>query len=346
MRALVITGPAAFEIRDSLLPGRAVGETLVAPSFVGVCGTDQELLRGTMPYFRDGVAALPLQPGHEIAGIVVEADTDGPPVGARVVVDPVVGCGACAACDRGLPTQCAGRREIGVRLGAPGGAADAVAVPTANLHRVSDEVSLRDAVFVEPGVTALNGVLRLGSAAGKRALILGPGTVGLIAAQLLASDGAEVAIHDPAGTRASLAGELGLAAVGDPEPDAFDLVVEAMGAPDGVHLALRSVAPGGRIALLGVQPDALDALDINPLVLKDAQMFGVLNGPGLYDRMLERIAAGHVRPAALLQRVFPLDEAEAAFWTMAQRGRPRPKILLAVSGVDPLFPDLAEPDHS
>jgi threonine dehydrogenase-like Zn-dependent dehydrogenase len=306
---------------------------------VGVCGTDQELLAGTMPYLQEGVAEFPLRPGHEIAGLVLESDPDGPAPGARVVIDPVIGCGSCEACARQLATRCASRREIGVRLGAPGGAAEVVAVPTANLHVVPDAVPLRHAVLAEPGVTALNGVRRLGAVQGARALVIGPGTLGLVAAQLLAAEGGEVAIHDPAGTRSALAGELGIAAVRNLDADAFDVVVEAMGAPESIHLALRSVAPGGRIAVLGVQPDRLDGVDVNALVFKDAQMFGVLNGPGLFDEMLAYIASGAVRPSALLETVVPIAAAAKAFAAMSQRGRARPKILLAVSGADPLHAD-------
>lgn len=332
MKALIFTAPNECSVQDVDEPVRRPGETLVAPRFVGVCATDQEMLQGVMPYLAEGLARYPIQAAHEVSGVVVESDPDGPAPGTPVTIDPVVGCGHCAACARGVETHCPDRRELGLRLGMPGGAAELIAVPTRKLHLVPDGLSLRAAVFVEPGVTSYNGIKRFGDVAGKRALVLGPGTLGCIAAQLLAADGAAVDVHDPRGTRAELIEALGVRPVREIEADSYDLVLEAMGAASAVHDALRAVAAGGQIALTGVQPGTIDGADVNALVFKDATMFGVLNGPGLYDELLARMAAGDVTPEVLIEAEFPLERAAEAFEMMSRRGRTRPKIQLVVGG--------------
>jgi threonine dehydrogenase-like Zn-dependent dehydrogenase len=332
MKALIFTAPNECSVQEVPEPVRRPGETLVAPRFVGLCATDQEMLQGVMPYLADGLARYPVQAAHEVSGVVVESDADGPAPGTPVTIDPVVGCGRCAACLRGVETHCPDRLEMGLRLGMPGGAAELIAVPTRKLHPVPEGLSLRSAVFVEPGVTSYNGVKRFGDVSGKRALVLGPGTLGCIAAQLLAAGGASVAMHDPAGTRRGLIAELGAEAVPEIEPDSYDLVIEAMGAPSAIHDGLRAVAAGGQIALLGVQPGTVPDVDVNALVFKDATMFGVLNGPGLYDELLTRMAAGDVTPEVLLEADFPLERAPEAFELMARRGRTRPKIQLVLGG--------------
>jgi 2-desacetyl-2-hydroxyethyl bacteriochlorophyllide A dehydrogenase len=328
LRALHFVAPRTLELVEIEPPARSADDALVAPAYVGLCGTDLELLEGSMPYFGEGVARYPLQPGHEVCGVVVEGSSLA--AGTAVLIDPVAGCGSCPACATGFQTRCPDRRELGVRLGMPGGACELIAVPAANLHPLPPGVSPRDAVLAEPGVTALNAVERLGPVAGERALVVGAGTVGLIAAQLLASRGASVDVLVVEPPRAALVERLGARPVEAVEESAYTGVIEAAGAPEAVRGALAAVAPGGTVSVAGVQPGPIDALDVNPIVLKDATVRGVLNGPGLYGRMLDEIASGAVDAAALIEAEFPLEDAGAALAALQTTGRSTPKIVLQV----------------
>ena len=91
MRALRFTAPGAACAVELDPPARSATEALVSPRYAGLCGTDLELFTGVMPYFATGVASYPIQPGHEVAGTVVEGG-DLPP-GTEVMIDPVFGCG-------------------------------------------------------------------------------------------------------------------------------------------------------------------------------------------------------------------------------------------------------------
>jgi 2-desacetyl-2-hydroxyethyl bacteriochlorophyllide A dehydrogenase len=332
MKALRLTAPSVAHVEDVPVPVAGAGDVLVAPAYVGLCGTDLELLQGVMPYFAQGHARYPLQPGHEVAGVVHESEVGGWAPGDRVVVDPVVGCGACAACALGRETHCPDRRELGVRGGLAGGLADLVAVPARKLHRVPDEVPLREAVLVEPAVTVVNALRRVGVPDAGRALVIGAGTLGSIAAQLLVSGGAVVDVLVLFEEQAARVAEVGATSVLEPRADAYDVVVEAAGTPLAVQKALAAVAPGGRIALAGVLPSTVDDLDANAIVLKDVTVFGILNGPGLYDETLEAVRAGKLRPGMLIEREFGLDDAPAAFGELAGPRRGRPKLLVRVSG--------------
>jgi threonine dehydrogenase-like Zn-dependent dehydrogenase len=99
-----------------------------------------------------------------------------------------------------------------------------------------------------------------------------------------------------------------------------------------VRQALAAVSPGGRIALAGVLPSAADDVDVNAIVLKDVTVFGILNGPGLYDATLEALRDGKLRPGVLIEREFELDDAPAAFGELEGPRRGRPKLLVRVSG--------------
>ena len=101
MRAVAFERPGEVVVRELPEPVPGPGEALVAPRYVGLCGTDLELLDGTMPYFAEGLALYPLQPGHEVAGVVVKAPDGSLPPGTPAPLHPLVGCGTCAACRRG-----------------------------------------------------------------------------------------------------------------------------------------------------------------------------------------------------------------------------------------------------
>jgi len=115
--ALRFTGPRAASVVESEPPEPAPGEVLVAPRYVGLCGTDLELLTGVMPYFAAGQASYPIQPGHEVSGVVVES-------GTQVMIDPGTGCGACAACtgaaSEAVGASAGGACEYGARVAASG----------------------------------------------------------------------------------------------------------------------------------------------------------------------------------------------------------------------------------
>jgi 2-desacetyl-2-hydroxyethyl bacteriochlorophyllide A dehydrogenase len=332
MRALHFTAPKQAQVVDRARPVAAADEALVAPAYVGLCGTDAELFAGSMPYFKQGLADYPLQPGHEVSGVVVSSPAADQAPGQVVVVDPVIGCGICEACRSGPATRCPDRRELGVRRGMPGGAAELIAVPTTNLHPVPAGLDPRDAVLAEPGVTVLNAVLGFGAVAGRRAAVIGAGTLGLIAAQLLSSRGAEVEVLVARTERRPLVERLRLRPVQTAADCGYDLVVEAAGQPEAVRSALRAVAPGGQVALTGVPPEPVDGFDASELVLKDATLRGVLNGPGLYRQMLDELASGAVDAATLIDAEYGLEDGAAALAALRAPDRPAPKVVLRIGG--------------
>jgi 2-desacetyl-2-hydroxyethyl bacteriochlorophyllide A dehydrogenase len=328
VRALRFSAPGTASVVELDAPARAPAEALVAPRYVGLCGTDLELFTGVMPYFAAGVASYPIQPGHEVSGTVVEGGDL--PTGTEVMIDPVFGCGACPACAAGFATRCPDRRELGIRRGMPGGACELIAVPAANLHPVPEGASLREAILVEPGVTALNAVERVGDVAGERVAVIGAGTLGLLAAQLLVARGAQVDVVVVEPERAALVEQVGARPATSAPAERYAAVIEAAGTPASVHATLAAVAPGGRIAVIGGQPGLVDGVDVNALVLKDVSMCGVLNGPGLYGRMLDELAAGGFDASVLIDSEFELADAGAALERLQAPGRAAPKVVLRI----------------
>jgi threonine dehydrogenase-like Zn-dependent dehydrogenase len=339
--ALAFTAPHVFSLVTKPRPVPGPNETLVAPSFVGICATDIELLEATHPYFQHGLAVHPLQPGHEWSGTVIESPDPRFPPGSRVVGDPEVPCGRadCPFCGAGHTPWCPDRQETGCRGGLDGAAATAITIPTVALRAIPDGVSARDAVLAEPATTVLGGLFRVGDVRGRRALVIGAGTIGIIAAQVFQHAGAAVdlavrrvskARAIPGVTTVEVSGQ-GDAAVAS----RYEVVICAAGTPEAFGLSIAAVANGGVVALLGVPGERVDDVDVASILHKDATLHGVLNysgaGPGTIDRALALIAEGVIDPGPIIDSSYPLDRAGEAFTRAGDAGRDRPKVLVDVA---------------
>lgn len=325
-----ITGPGMAELRDVADPVPGPGEALLAPLYTGLCGTDLELFTGGMPYFASGHAVYPILPGHEAVATVVQYADDPTWVGARVVVDPVVGCGSCLACLGGPATRCPDRAEIGVRRGATGAAAELVVAPGRNLHRVPDGLDARDAVLTEPGVTALHALMRTRAFTVPDVLVIGAGTLGLIATALLVDADVDVSVAVGSSGRDKLVRSMGARPVNTDDQRRYAVAIETAGTESAVQRALSAVRAGGQIALAGVQAQPEQWFRPNELVLLDLTVHGIMNGPELYDDLLSRLAKLEPLSEAVVGRVYRLEDFEPAFAALATPTRDRPKVLLGV----------------
>jgi threonine dehydrogenase-like Zn-dependent dehydrogenase len=337
VRAVHITGPDRFEIIEKPPPQVPPGYVLAAPNYVGLCGTDLDLFDGTMPYLHQGFARYPLQPGHEWSGTLLQA-TETLAAGTRVILDPIIDCGRpdCQLCERGLQVRCIERREIGVRNGLDGALATVIAVPVRYLLPIPDTVSTRDATLVEPMVTTLEGIRRTAPQPGEEVLIVGAATLGLAGAMILTARGIRAHVLLRSSVRVATVeatGAIPWVAGTSAAVQEFDVVIEAAGTPAGVQAALAHVAPGGRVALLGV-PTSTVEVDAAAIAVRDVTIKGVLNGPGQYPHGLAAIASGEVRPELLIDRVYPFAEIEEALARSRERGRARPKVLVHVGGLE------------
>jgi threonine dehydrogenase-like Zn-dependent dehydrogenase len=305
MRAFVLTGPREGAVQEVPVPEAVPGEVVVDVERAGVCGTDVEFFTGEMAYLHQGHAAYPMRLGHEWAGTVsaVGAGVDPAWLGRRVMGDTMLGDRTCRRCRKGHQHTCENRQEVGIRGGRAGALAEKLAVPAWSLHALPDEVDAVLGALVEPGGNALRAARAAGVGPGDRALVLGPGTIGLLTAMFLRAAGAEVHVlglaeSEHVRTRETL-------------PDLpFDAVVDATDAADSPALALDLVEPAGRVVYIGLsgRPSTLDS---RALVLKDVTAVGVLSAsPGLADT-IAAYAAGTVDPRPLVGATVGLDRVGA-----------------------------------
>ena len=333
-RALVIEEPGTLTLveREGLVPGP--GEVVVRPSYCGVCGTDLELLRGQVDA---AFVRYPLTLGHEWSGTIeaVGAGVEGLAPGQRCVGEGIIPCGRCAPCRTGATNVCLVYDEIGFTR--EGAASDQLLLPARVVHLLADNVSLLDAALTEPGAVVLTGLLKARPAPGQRVLVVGDGTIGLLAAHLATLwSPAELAMAGRREEQRALARSVGATSfeLADPPVGAdYDLVVEATGVAEAIPVAVRAARRGGTVLLLGLPPSGstftlpADLLVNNDLTV--AASFG--STTAAWSSLVGLLNSGVVAPGKIVTHRYPLAEYEGAFAALAAPTGARGKILLEVT---------------
>jgi len=287
------------------------GQVALAVAAAGVCGTDLHIWLGEY----DSVP--PVTMGHEVCGTVAEVgeSVDGGWLGARVAVETFFStCGVCPYCRAGRLSVCAQRRSIGTHV--DGGFAPRLVLPARNLHRVPEALSDAAAALSEPLACVCNSLLDPPAVqAGDEVLVIGPGAIGLIAAQVARGCGGRVTVRgtERDGPRLALAGELGFeTSVTGAAPEA-DVVVECSGAGPGIADALRAARRRGRVVQMGLRGADVqvpyDLICFHELTVTA----GFASNPGSWRRAMALLEAGAVALEPLVSEVVPLRDWRRAF---------------------------------
>ncbi|MGV8897447.1 MAG: zinc-dependent alcohol dehydrogenase [Rhodoglobus sp.] len=294
------------------------GELLVEVERVGICGTDVELYTGEMAYIKQGFTTFPLRLGHEWTGRVVAAGSpeDSAWLGRRVTGDTMLGCGGCEYCQAGHHHVCPKRFEVGIRDGWSGALAERMLIPTRFAFHIPDSVSVTAAALVEPGGNSLRAVRAANIEPGNRVLLLGSGTIGLLAAQFALAEGADVHVGGVREGSLALARSLGvqhtwqLDDLANGHDDEFDAVIEATSNEGMPALAVRLTKPAGRVVYIGLSSTP-SLVDTRHIALKDITAVGILSAsPGLAGA-ISSFASGAVVPDSIVSEVVTLEEVPA-----------------------------------
>jgi L-iditol 2-dehydrogenase len=321
MHAIEFHGAERLELVERPDPSPGAGELLIAPTAVGICGTDREIFEGSLVYFREGWAKYPIVPGHEWVGEVVEvgAGVEGFAPGDQVTGETPLGCGRCARCRAGDYHLCALRTETGI-LNRDGAMASRMLFPGRAAHHANG-IPARAAALLEPATVALNGARR-GAVSRRRVLVVGAGTIGLLAAQCaVAEDAASVVVYEPREDRLALAATLGFAShPDDADEDAYDVVLLCAGGAPALAFALRTVRPGGTVVVLGLSGLPSVPVDMDSVVVRDLAVHGVLGSPHVWPDTIELVRSGRVRTEPLVSGVYALGSVAGALERLSEPG--------------------------
>lgn len=335
MRAVRILGPELLEV-DGVAPEPellAPTDAIVEVTKSAICGADLFPYHGHTPGFESGTI-----PGHEWTGVIREVGSEVRHLspGQRVVNSSMISDGQCAHCRAGRPMQCEDRALFGysgVYERLDGGQADLVRAPMADrsLWPIPDGVADDDAVFVADMLpTGLSAVRRGGVSIGDAVVVLGCGTVGLMAVMLAARTARVVVAVDSIDSRRELAADLG-AVVASPESAAqlvaeltdglgADVVIEAAGAAPALDSAFGLVRGRGTVSVVGAHFEPDYELDAGRMFEGELTLRFAMGDP-LNDRelLLSMIATGELSPGRLISHEFGLDEAPVAYQLFDRR---------------------------
>src|SRR5436190_16766025 len=184
MRTAVLQAPRRFEVTEQPTPRPGRGEAVVRVAGTAVCHTDLAIYTGRHPGVR-----YPVILGHEAAGVVEAVGPDTSiGVGARVVINPIIACGACDCCVRGDENLCRRAGLLGREL--PGSLAEHVALPERYLHPLPSEIGLEAATLIETLATVRHAQRRVRITPGDAVVVLGQGATGLFHTRLARLSGA------------------------------------------------------------------------------------------------------------------------------------------------------------
>jgi 2-desacetyl-2-hydroxyethyl bacteriochlorophyllide A dehydrogenase len=319
VKGAVLHGPRDLRVVSLPAPAPRAGEVVIRVGLAGLCGTDYRIWTGDRP------VAYPRVPGHELVGRVehVGEGVSHLRAGDRVAVEPNSSCGTCPLCREGNRNLCLARTAVGIDV--DGGFAEAVRVPARCCWPAPAGVADEDLVLTEPLAVVVRAVARGAVGAGECAAVVGAGTLGLLALQVLRGHGARVLVVSRSNRRFGLARELGAAAThaasdGPLEAAArtfsgregVDVVVETAGTAEAVTHALDLVRPGGRVVLTGL-PHEPTPVAFFSVVRREVSLIGSMIYQEEFPEAMRLVAAGAVRTRPLITHRFGLDAIGEAF---------------------------------
>jgi len=342
MKAVVLEGLGQMACRDIERPVIGKGEVLLRVRAASICGSD-------VSRFLKGHRFYPLVLGHEAAGEVVEVGQDVDPTvqGMRAAVIPLIPCMICVYCQHGLFSACENYSFLGSRRA--GGFAEFVSLPVANLMPLPAEVDFESSALIEPATVAWHAIKMGKFAPGQSVVVLGAGSVGLMAVQWLRILGARrILVSDLIEENLHAALELGahiainanhenvVSRIREETGGGADLALELAGSPYTLTQAIQAARPRGSVVLTGNQPkdatfpaELMETITRKELVISGTWMSYSTPFPGEEWRAaIAAMQSGQLHTHELISHRFPLSQGEWVFQSIAQRSLIYRKILL------------------
>ncbi len=333
MKVLAVSAPGSVALATINEPTAGAGEVEVAPLLSGMCGTDLELIDGSID---PAYVRYPLVLGHEWVGRLA-SDVEGvAKAGEHVVVEGLIPCEVCDECRSANSNRCTTYDEIGFTR--QGALAESIVVPQRLVHRLEETVDVADAALIEPMAVVWRALTRIPLRSSIRVAIVGDGTIALLCAYLVRLfEPATVVVVGRRNAQSGLAEAAGADEFLTVTPNrSFDLVIEAAGNASSVMSALSLAARGGMVILLGL-PVHGTKIEVAPDELVNDDL--IIQGSFSYTReafarVVAEVNASRLKPSFLITHRFSLDESMEAIDVL--RGRipktlARGKIVVTVS---------------
>ncbi|MDR3323619.1 MAG: zinc-dependent alcohol dehydrogenase family protein [Zoogloeaceae bacterium] len=344
MKALVYKGPAQKaweEIADPVL--EAPTDVIVRITHTTICGTDLHILKGDVPTVTPGRVL-----GHEGVGVVEEvgAAVRNFKRGDPVLISCITACGSCPNCKRQMYAHCEnGGWILGNTIN--GTQSERVRIPHAehSLYRIpsgaNEEalVMLSDILPTGFEIGVLYGQVKPGDTVA----IVGAGPVGmaaLLTAQFYSP--ARLIMIDMDANRLEVAKKFGatdVIRVGDGDAVqkvkaltdglGVDVAIEAVGIPATFDICQSILAPGARLANVGVHGKSVE-LHLENLWIQNVSISTGLVNTNTTPLLLKTVQSGSIDPTRLITHRFPLAKIEEAYEVFGNAAREKAlKVILS-----------------
>jgi L-iditol 2-dehydrogenase len=326
MKAAVVTEFGRYpEIQEMDVPAIGPRDVLVRSRACGICGSDIKLMQGRHPGIK-----VPLVMGHEFAGEVAEvgAEVQGVKPGDRAVIHIYIACGFCKNCRLGYQNRCENLRgQIGYTV--PGGFAQYVRVPAANLVRLPENITFPEGALLSGAMASpLHSIRRADVTSTDTVVVFGVGGMGMHTVQILRAMGAWIITADIDQDRLEFSKTLGAGdIINMAKEDAVEVIRKLTGGRgadvaiqvvDGPAVgpvsatAAKCVALGGKVVLEGHYPDVTFDYPVHEFAMRELTVFGsrASRHQDLWD-LVDMATRGLVRP--LVATTLPFDRVADAF---------------------------------
>ena len=312
MPAVVLTAEREIALQERPRPRLRPDQVMVEVDLCGICGSD--LHSAQLPQIYHGDCIL----GHESTGHIaaVGADVADWSVGQRGG-QPQRKRSVCELCRSGRPNFCRqATLETALGLQADGALAPLMAAFPSHLRAIPHSLAPREAAWVEPAATALRAVEHAGDLQGRTVLVTGGGPIGQLACRLAHLKSPErVLLMGPAAERAQLASNSHATVItadaADKTDTTVDVAIECSGNEAATATALKLLAPGGSLVVVGAGHGS--GLDSATILLKEITVHGSYTYADEFDRAIDLLATGQLAVADLTSVVTPLKDALTAF---------------------------------
>lgn len=337
MKTIIIPKPGEVRIIDTPRPTRKKGEALLKLLYGGICGSDLGTYRGTFAY-----ASYPRIPGHEFSAEIIEIDANDRNLtkGMIVTCNPYFNCGKCYSCERGLVNCCTSNETLGAQR--DGAFSEYITMP---IERIYDGKGLpaKTLALIEPFCIGYHGASRAHIKPGEKVLVVGAGTIGVLASISAKAAGAEVYISDIAKEKMVYAIDTfhldgGILNTNSDDFNTkvneitnnklFDVTIEAVGLPSTFQNCIDAVTFGGRMVQVGVGQKKQN-FDFTILQKKELNVFGSRNALKKdFLELIDLVKSGKVDLEKIVTNTYDAANADKAFADFSQNAANMLKVVI------------------
>ena len=312
MKAIQLKEPRKMVLTELPVPKPKSNEVLIKTKAATICTSDLHDIESN-PF----KIKLPNVLGHEGAGVIVECGENVKNFipGMRVATHPVVPCGICEECRRGLEHLCSNMGHLGIdRLGTY---AEYFIQREDRVRQIPDDMSFPLGSLLEPVANSLQAISRAGNIAFKKVLVVGDGPFGNIIARLAVKAGAaKVMVSGKHPYRLGMIP--GVEIVSNVIKNSVDIAILAVSSAEAVRTCMSSLRKRGRLVVFSLVEDPLP-IDLFNLHISELEIIGCCNDEFKIDESLACLRDPGLNLSEIITHQISFEKWEQAFFLAKDR---------------------------